>query len=187
MSCKQSALGNIILPQKSYKDVVNSILALHHQFISKDYTTFNSIITTILEDNKGKRNIDWKRVIESSIYTNKSPFELFQAHEMVYLLQSLETKPKTVRIPKLAKIAERNVIVFDDTCIEFEKSSHTMTIDVSYNNKAVDRFQQNLFVKSLLTILNSIEWTPQTGGVIESTNEHHQDSMREPFTLYKWN
>lgn len=211
MSCNQFAEGTIILPKKDYIKTVKHFHDSFFTIVLNELPAYNNFAQSLIEKYKGKRNLDWSHIWEHFL-CEKSEFKdsygynsrtdnLSRIPNIYNIFYSqFREKPKKLTERDVNKIMKKflteakssdvNVsafISYEEATVSFNKTSHSVNIHVSQNNRSVDRFQDSSLFKTLNSILKTVQWTRNTGGTILMNDEYHIEEMGGGYPFVQYN
>lgn len=195
MSQNTGCSGKIVIPKKEFSKLTRSIIEEYNQIHERDVERFNrEVIDVVLEEQKGKRNVDWTLALQNKVYqlypqNGYNPIEYFttfhpeiQASIVGFDTKKDKTKIKRIK-PKKVKMTTTDPNVFlafgSDAEFRINKEEVAIFIYVAFNNHNLEHAQSNTFYKSTIKKLRSIEYTKNTGGHISAQEETDYDCTGE--------
>ena len=200
MSYHTGACGTIIIPKKIYSTLAKNLLSTYLQMQKSDYENFNTFLQSIFLKYKGKRNLNWKMIVDDEAYnhylhnpnhhSNKpNPFQSCSVYDLVFACLDFKNPTQKPKLLKQQKFKSSEYIIsFDENSISMSKDANTLSIYISYNNHSVEQAQENKFFRFVIQELKKIQWTKNTGGEIYMTQEEDENMgpSSSTHTLYKF-
>lgn len=200
MSQNTGCKGNITIPKGEFSKLSRSILEEYNKLNTQDVELFNrEVIDEILEEQKGKRNVNWRNELFNKIY-QKFPqnsyntvyyFKTFdpniKAQEVAYSAEKDKSKIKRIKPLKVKMTTEAQYVSLPFGCEAefcFDKAKAQINLFVAYNNHNLEEAVGNPFYKSTIQKLKAIKYTKNTGGTIIATQESDYDCSGEHDTSY---
>jgi hypothetical protein len=199
MSCSEWERGEIKLPAGVMKTVREAVVTAHNAVQERLLAVAEKILVRIKVENKGKRNVEWERVIDDATQSLSDETDGFHSWDVVRLLMpttrrplpttgeykpkwqevkaTKPAKPKRKNLNLLAKRAE--VVGLTDATIRFDKDGRTVIWTVSENNHACEHARAHPVARAFFSALGRVEWKRGSGGEIVGNDECNQDNRSD--------
>jgi hypothetical protein len=199
MSCYEWERGDIKLPAGAMKGVREAVVKAHNDVQERLLAVAEKILVRVKAENKGKRNVEWERVIDDAARTFSDEKDGFHSWNVVRLLMPERARPlPTTRdhLPKWERVKATRpgkpkrkdakflgkrveVVGLTDATIRFGDDGRTVTWTVSENNHACDHARNDPIGRAFFSALGRVEWKRGSGGEIIGNDEYRRDDRSD--------
>jgi len=172
MSVYEWEAGTIQLPKAQFAKIRKQFISDYNDIVEREMNAANAIREKVLEQNKGKRNVNWYYVTEA--LTERNGVSYRTLNKMVP-----DEKKKPIKLTKkVMEFANNKTTRFplgDEGVVSFNLEDKTVSYSVPENNHACEYARETHVGKLFFRTMARIEWTRGSGGCLYGNDEYNRD------------
>ena len=175
--------GTIQLSTRAYAKFKAELAGAYNEQVRLEYDGLLKLHTEIAAQTKGKRGVNYAAACETA-YTKLwdmlglTLFDSYDAAKYLITRVTPESPRPKLKSPKKGEmpVAKRDTALYENSecSLTLDDANRTITWNVRENNHAVDHAHATWLGKKVFKLLNKVEWTRATGGVIYGNDEYNR-------------